>query len=145
MDLTKRGLEAHLQRVVLDVLVHEQLQAFERALRQRLEKHVIGITIGHVKHVKDVLNIRQLPVMKGRRRPEAVIQMSPQKEELLTVPGPVLARYAAFSGRSRFEGTLCTSKTYSQKAISPFSFQPDLVPNRLRKTWESFEHPGMTS
>lgn len=64
VDLTKRGLEAHLQRVVLDVLVHEQLQAFERTLRQRLEQHVKGITIGHVAHVKDVLAIRDEILVK---------------------------------------------------------------------------------
>lgn len=64
VDLTKRGLEAHLQRVVLDVLVHEQLQAFERTLRQRLEQHVKGITIGHVAHVKDVLAIREEILVK---------------------------------------------------------------------------------
>lgn len=59
MDLTKRGLEAHLQKVVLDLVVDEQMDLFETALRQRLGEIVKSITIGHVEHVADVLKLRQ--------------------------------------------------------------------------------------
>lgn len=58
VDLTKRGLEAHLQNIVLDLIVQEQLDAFEDALRSRLRHHITKLTIGHVAHVRDVLNIR---------------------------------------------------------------------------------------
>lgn len=58
VELTKRGLEAHLQEIVLDEIVDEQLQAFESKLRQALKAHVSSITLGHVHHVKDVLHIR---------------------------------------------------------------------------------------
>lgn len=58
VDLTKRGLEAHLQTVVLDRIIQEQLTAFAATLRASLEKHVKAITIGHVDHLTDVLNLR---------------------------------------------------------------------------------------
>lgn len=54
----RRGLDAHLQHTIFEVLVAEQLEAFERTLRERLGHHIKRITIGHVTHVKDVLNIR---------------------------------------------------------------------------------------
>lgn len=58
VDLTKRGLEAHLQTVVINLIVGEQLEAFERTLRASLEHHIKGITIGHVENVRDVLKLR---------------------------------------------------------------------------------------
>lgn len=57
LDLTKRGLEAHLQKVVLDLVVEEQLDAFEMRLRESLEEKVRSITIGHVEHVSDVMKL----------------------------------------------------------------------------------------
>ena len=57
VDLTKRGLEAHLQEVVLEQMVQEQLTIFERNLRSSLVKHVKRIAIGHVVHMRDVLRI----------------------------------------------------------------------------------------
>lgn len=58
VDLTKRGLEAHLQEVVLEKIVQEQLAIFEQRLRLSLVRHVKSITVGHVEHVTDVLKIR---------------------------------------------------------------------------------------
>ena len=58
VDLTKRGLEAHLQEVVLEQIVQQHLNLFERNLRSSLVKHVRNITIGHVEHVRDVLRLR---------------------------------------------------------------------------------------
>lgn len=58
VDLTRRGLEAHLQEVVLEQMVQEQLTHFERTLRDRLMDTVRRITIGHVVHMRDVLRIR---------------------------------------------------------------------------------------
>lgn len=58
VDLTRRGLEAHLQEVVLEQMVQEQLTHFERTLRDRLMDTVRRITIGHVVHMRDVLRFR---------------------------------------------------------------------------------------
>lgn len=58
VDLTRRGLEAHLQEVVLDVVMAEQVAKFRQTLRPVLEAHVRSITIGHIEHVREVLRIR---------------------------------------------------------------------------------------
>lgn len=58
VDLTRRGLEAHLQHTIFEVVVAEQLDAFETTLRERLTHHIKRITIGHVTHVNDVLKLR---------------------------------------------------------------------------------------
>jgi hypothetical protein len=58
VDLTKRGLEAHLQEVVLDAIMAEQVTKFRQTLRPILEAHVRSITLGHVEHVHDVLRLR---------------------------------------------------------------------------------------
>jgi|GEM_PF-6007663 len=59
LDLTKRGLEAHLQKVVFDLLVEEQMDAFEERLREALEEKVRSITVGHVEHVRDVMKLTE--------------------------------------------------------------------------------------
>ncbi|MFL1524279.1 hypothetical protein [Pseudomonas sp. O230] len=64
VDLTKRGLEAHLQHVVLDLIVEEQMDAFEDRLRAALKEHIERITISHVHHVKDVLKLRDEMVIQ---------------------------------------------------------------------------------
>jgi len=64
VDITKRGLTAHLQTVVLDVIVQEQMEAFEARLRASLEEHVRGITIGAVEQVKNVLKLRDELLVK---------------------------------------------------------------------------------
>lgn len=64
VDLAKRGLTAHLQTVVLDAIVQEQLDAFEAALRERLDHHIKGITLGSIYHMKEVLKFRDEIVVK---------------------------------------------------------------------------------
>lgn len=58
MDLTARGLTAHLQTIVLDEIIEEQMDLFHKTLRSSLEEHVKRITLGHVHNVKDVLTLR---------------------------------------------------------------------------------------
>ena len=57
-DLTKRGLEAHLQEAVLDTLIEEQMDQFHARLREALGTAVKAITLGHIEHVRDVLVLR---------------------------------------------------------------------------------------
>lgn len=64
VDLAKRGLTAHLQTVVLDAIVQEQLDAFEASLRERLDHHIKGITIGCIYQAKDLLKFRDEIVVK---------------------------------------------------------------------------------
>ena len=58
LELTKRGLTAHLQTIVLDEIIEEQMDLFHTRLRSSLEQHVKRITLGHVHNVKDVLKLR---------------------------------------------------------------------------------------
>ena len=59
LDLTKRGLEAHLQTIVIDLIVEEQMDAFEDRLRAAITEKCKSITIGHVRHVKDVVKLAE--------------------------------------------------------------------------------------
>lgn len=56
VDLTTKGLTAHLQKVVLDIIVEQQMNLFEATLRQHLQEHIKGITLGHIEHVKRVVD-----------------------------------------------------------------------------------------
>jgi hypothetical protein len=64
VDLAKRGLTAHLQTVVIDCIVDEQLSLFEARLRERLEATVRSITLGHIHQVQDFLKMTQELVVK---------------------------------------------------------------------------------
>ncbi|KAB0545947.1 hypothetical protein F7R01_23630 [Pseudomonas argentinensis] len=56
-DLTAQGLTAHLQKVVLDIIVDEQMAKFEETLPERLETHVKAITLGHIEHIRNHLKL----------------------------------------------------------------------------------------
>lgn len=58
IELAKRGLDAHLREAVIQAVMQEVLAEFHATLRQRLEHHCRHITIGHIKHVQDVLGLR---------------------------------------------------------------------------------------
>lgn len=58
MDLTARGLTAHLQTIVLDEIIEEQMDLFHKTLRASLEQHVKRITLGHITHIRDVVTLR---------------------------------------------------------------------------------------
>lgn len=64
VDLTKRGLEAHLQDVVLEQIIQEQLTYFENTLRANLARHVRAITVSGVNQMKDVLQLRDELLVK---------------------------------------------------------------------------------
>lgn len=59
VDLTTKGLTAHLQKVVLDIIVEQQMNLFEATLRQHLQEHIKGITLGHIEHVKRVVDFSE--------------------------------------------------------------------------------------
>lgn len=63
-DLTARGIEPHLQKVLLDIIVDEQMAKFEETLRERLETQIKAITQGHVSHVRNLMKLRDEMVIQ---------------------------------------------------------------------------------
>jgi hypothetical protein len=64
VDLTARGLTAHLQQIVLDEIIEEQMDTFHLRLTAPLEYPVKRITLGHITTVQDVLKLRDELVVR---------------------------------------------------------------------------------